>query len=56
MPGTNAAFARVEIDAQLKDLGWDALKRAIAVIESLLARGFSSDQAVEHSLEDAAVV
>ena len=25
MPGTNEAFSRVKIDAQLKDQGWDVL-------------------------------
>jgi len=25
MPGTNEAFSRVRIDAQLKDQGWDVL-------------------------------
>ena len=28
MPGTNEAFSRVKIDAQLKDQGWDVLMSA----------------------------
>ena len=55
MPGPNAVFSRVEIDARLKDRGWDAMQETVAVIQSLLARASSGDQAVEHSLEEAAV-
>lgn len=56
MPGTNAAFSRVEIDAQLKDRGWDALQKAEAVFLSLLARTFNGGQATEDATEEAAVV
>lgn len=31
MAGTNEAFSRVEIDAQLKDQGWDVLNTNAAV-------------------------
>lgn len=54
MPGTHATFSRVEIDAQLKYPGGYALQTAEAVFQSLQARAFSGDQAVEHSLEKAA--
>jgi len=55
MPGTSAAFSCVDIGAQLKARGWDALQKAEAVFQSLLARAFSGDQAVDYSPEEAAV-
>ena len=55
MSGTKAAFSRVEIDARLKDRGWDALQKTAAVFQPFLARAFIADQAVEHSFDEAAV-
>jgi len=37
MPGTNEAFSRVKIDAQIKDQGWDVLN-SNAVEEAIQIR------------------
>ena len=54
MPGTNEAFTLVKIDAQLKDHLSEALRKAEAVFQSLLARTFSSNQFTEGAMEEAA--
>ncbi len=36
MPGTNEAFSRVKIDAQLKDQGWDVLSTNAVRFEYVL--------------------
>lgn len=56
LPGTSASSSRVEIDAQLKDRGWEALQKAEAFFQFLLAREFRGDQAFEHPFDEAAVV
>lgn len=49
MAGTNEAFFRVKIDAQLRDQGWDA------AFNSVLARAIVSDQINETAPEEVAV-
>lgn len=43
MPGTNEAFSRVKIDAQLKDQGWDVLDTNSVRFEVVLTDGTRAD-------------
>ena len=49
MAGTNEAFSRAKIDAQLRDQVWHA------AINSLLARAFVSERVNETALEEVVV-
>jgi hypothetical protein len=44
MPGTNEAFSRVKIDAQLKDQGWDVLNTNAVRFEHVLPDRTKADQ------------
>jgi hypothetical protein len=43
MPGTNEAFSRVRIDAQLKDQGWEVLNPNAVRFESVLPDKIKAD-------------